>query len=216
MQLYIATSRAEILRCQYLIAKIYNEDYEVYFSEDGYDLAAKIEPWPHRYMYGTIDGEMVAAAGLYLFDTYVERFGNASEEEMDAVIAAGDPDRRYSAARKREVTKVSVRREWRRRHVGSFFFGASHARAFVQLEADEPCVLVSCGKLSIYRRILEPIGIAARTIKPFPVYKVHERYRSASDPMESRLLIPERDVPARFYDLAFPGEYEIEQYVRVP
>jgi hypothetical protein len=39
-----------VLLCRRLIAEVYNRDYEVVFSEDHYDLEAKIEPWPHRFL----------------------------------------------------------------------------------------------------------------------------------------------------------------------
>lgn len=212
MQLEIARTRGDVLRCQYLIAEIYNKEYEVVFSDDSYDLDAKIEPWPHRYLMGIVDGELVACAGLYLHGTYVERFGNVSDGEIDALIrdASGAP--RFSAARKREITKVSVRRSARGKGYGRFFLGGAHSRDFLQVDTDpdEPAVVVCCARKSIWDNMWGGCEIRTRPIKAFPFYKVHELYRSPTDPMDSRLVIPELDVPRRLYERPIPGEYEVE------
>ena len=207
----LATSRADVLACQYLVAEIYNRDYEVVFSDDSYDLDAKIEPWPHRYLMGLVDGELVCTAGLYLRDTYVERFGQVSDELIDRLIAEAGGAPRHCAGRKREITKISVRRDRRGCGLGRFILGAAHARAFLQVDAEpaEPHVLVSCAKRSIWDSLWRPCQIRTRVLAPFPDYKVHELYRSPDDPMDSRLIIPELDIPAPLYDRPIPGEYEV-------
>jgi hypothetical protein len=74
--------------------------------------------------------------------------------------------------------------------------------------------MVFCAKLSIIDRIFHRAGLRTRRIKEFPFYKVHELYRSPEDPMESRLIIPTLDIPARWYGLALPGRYDIERIPR--
>lgn len=211
MELRIARTRGDVLRCQYLISEIYNKEYEVVFSDDSYDLDAKIEPWPHRYLMGIVGGELVACAGLYLSQTYVERFGNVTDAEIDALIreAGGAPP--YMAARKREITKVSVRRSARGHGYGRFFLGCAHARDFLQIDTapGEPAVLVSCARSSIWENMWHGCGIRTRPLKPFPFYKVHELYRSPTDPMDSRLVVPTLDVPDHLYNRPIPGEYEV-------
>ena len=213
VQLALAKSRREVLACQYLIAEIYNKDYEVVFSDDSYDLDAKIEPWPHRYLMGSVDGEVVVTAGLYLHSTYVERFGAVSDELIARRIAEAGAAGRFSPARKREITKISVRRDQRRRGLGRFILASAHARDFLQVDADpdEPHVLVSCAKRSIWDGLWHRAGIRTRPLAPFPDYKVHELYRSPDDPMDSRLVVPEVDVPERWYERRIPGEYEVEE-----
>ncbi|HEX8791143.1 MAG TPA: GNAT family N-acetyltransferase [Polyangiaceae bacterium] len=210
LSLRIAATRAEALRCQYLIAQIYNEEYEVLFSDDRYDLTAKIEPWPHRYLMGIIDGELACASGLYLRDTYVERFGDVREGDVRALVAEAGAGDRYGASPCREITKVVVHKRWRGRGLGRAILAAAHTVAFLEQQATAPPLVVFCAKLSIVRNLWDAIGVRSRTIKPFPFYKVHELYRTDADPMESRLVIPALDIPPRWYDLAVPGEYPLE------
>jgi GNAT superfamily N-acetyltransferase len=203
----MAETRAEVLRCRNLIAEVYNRQYGVVFSSDSYDLEAKIEPWPHRYLIGTSRRDLVCTAGLYLHDTYVERFGGVSPGEIDAELdrlgAAG-----HSSQRLREITKVVVAPDYRGRGVARILLAAAHSRAFLQQDATEPYAVVSCAKLSIYRHIFEPV-VTMHRLKAFPVYRVHEHYRSAEDPMESRIVAPSLDVPARYYEHALPGSYDL-------
>ena len=213
MELRLAKTRAEVLQCQYQIAAIYNKEYEVYFSDDAYDLDAKIEPWPHRYLMGLVGGELVCCAGLYVRNTYVERFGNVSDEEIDAIIRdAGGADR-YAAVRKREITKLVTTKAARGRGYARFFLACAHSRHFLQCdtEPEQPVVLVCCAKRSIWNNMWGGVGIQTRVIKEFPFYKVHELYRSAEDPMDSRLIVPSVDIPSRWYDRAIPGEHEVER-----
>jgi GNAT superfamily N-acetyltransferase len=212
LSLRIAATRTEALRCQYLIAQIYNEEYEVLFSDDRYDLSAKIEPWPHRYLMGTIDGELACASGLYMRDTYVERFGDVHEADIRGLVGAAGVGDRYAGAARREITKVVVHKRWRGRGLGRAILAAAHARAFIEQQATTAPLVVFCAKLSIVRNLWDAIGVRSRTIKPFPFYKVHELYRSDADPMESRLVIPALDIPPRWYDLSIPGEYPVETF----
>lgn len=207
----LAESRADVLRCQQMIAGIYNKEYKIVFSETNYDLEAKIEPWPHRYVMGLLGNELVCAAGLYLHSTYVERFGQISPEEFKAVIDEAGAAPRFDAARKREYTKIVVREDMRGRGVAKFFLGASMSRDFLQVGTldHEPTVLVICGKVSILRNMWEPIGIRLRPIKPFPIYRVHELYSSPQDPMVSQMIIPELDIPPDFYNMKLPGTYVV-------
>ncbi len=213
MQIRIARSRAEVLACQLLIAEVYNREYEVVFSDDSFDLDAKIEPWPHRYVMGVVRSELVAVTGLYLRNTYVERYGDVSDAEIDALIRDAGAGPSFSAARKRELTKVSVRRDRRGQGYGRFLVGCVHSRDILQSDtpADAPNVLVCCARRSIWEGLWHRSGIRTHKIKDFPYYKVHELYRSPEDPMDSRVIVPEVDIPARWYDRRIPGEYEVER-----
>lgn len=213
VRLQIAERRAEVLACQYLVAEVYNHEYDIVFSDDSYDLDAKIEPWPHRYLMAFVEGDLVGCVGLYLRDTYVQRFGRVSDDEIrDIVIAAGADPARWSPARKREPTKLSVRRSRRGMGLGRALIGAAHATAFRDVDGDPnaPHLFVACAKRSIWKSQWGAIGIGSRPIKPFPIYKVHERYSSPEDPMDSRVLIPDLDVPPSWLDLSIPGEHDLE------
>lgn len=205
-----AESRGDILRCRQLIAEVYNRDYEVVFSEDRYDLAAKVEPWPHRYLMALYAGELVAACGLYMRDTYVERFGNVSDAELRGMLDGAGVGGAYDVTRRREFTKMSVRHLWRGRGIAPWLTGAAHSRCFTEVDTDR-AIMVFCAKRSIVDNIFARAGIHTRTIKPFPLYKVHELYRTPTDPMESLLIIPKLDIPERWYELSLPGDYDIER-----
>jgi hypothetical protein len=208
-----AESRGDVLRCRRLIAEVYNRDYEVVFSEDRYDLEAKIEPWPHRFLMALHEDELVAACGLYMYDTYVERFGQVSEDDLGCLLRAAGVNGEYEVRQRREFTKMSVRHDWRGRGIAPFLTGAGHSRYFTDVDSDR-AVMVFCAKMSIIDNIFHRAGLRTRTIKEFPFYKVHELYRSVADPMESRLIIPRLDIPARWYELSLPGQYEVEKLPR--
>ena len=76
--------------------------------------------------------------------------------------------------------------------------------------------MVVCAKLSIFRGLHDAVGIRSRTLKPFPRYAVHERYRSDDDPMESRLVIPELDVPAEHWERPLPREIALPSRAAEP
>jgi hypothetical protein len=213
LHIRLAESRADVLRCQQLIAGIYNQAYQVVFSESGYDLEAKIEPWPHRYVMGFFGDDLVCAAGLYLDNTYVERFGQVTPDEFKSVIDEAGAAPRFDWRRKREYTKIVVREDMRGRGLARFFLAATMSRDFLQVgtQPDEPAVLVICGKVSILGRMWESIGIRLRPIKPFPIYRVHELYSSPADPMVTRMIIPEIDIPPKWYNLELPGTYAVTE-----
>jgi hypothetical protein len=201
------------MRCRQLIAEVYNRDYEVVFSEDHYDLEAKIEPWPHRFLMVLNGRELIAACGLYMHDTYVERFGCVTDGDLKRMLHAEGVGAQYDVTRRREFTKMSVRHSWRGRGIAPWLTGAGHSKHFTDVEAD-CAVMVFCAKLSIIDNIFHRAGLRTRRVKDFPLYKVHELYRSPTDPMESRMIIPKLDIPERWYELAIPGEYEIERIPR--
>lgn len=188
---------------------MYNRQYGVVFSEDHYDLDAKIEPWPHRYVMGTIDGELVGLVGLYVRNTYVERFGLVSDEDIEAALRAAELGGRYDPHHRREVTKLVVAPAFRHGRVTQLVTGCAFSRAFACIEADAPPILTLCTVRTI-RRFVERLGVRLRHLKPFPLYRVHEAYRSESNPMDSYFLLPDRDVPPFFRDMAIPGEYDLD------
>jgi len=204
----MARSREDVARCQYAIAEVYNRQYGVVFSEDRSDLEAKIEPWPHRFLMVLHDGDLAATVGLYLRNTYVERYGQVERADFESTLGDENITDVYDVGRLREITKLVVKPEYRGQNLSRFTIGCGHSRYFCQTEADAPYLITFCGKRSIATHIYEPTGLTPRCVKPFPVYKVHELYRSPEDPMDSYLLVPEADIPPRWYGLELPGEYE--------
>ncbi|MGH7617262.1 MAG: GNAT family N-acetyltransferase [Gemmatimonadaceae bacterium] len=205
----MARTREDVARCQYAIAEVYNRQYGVVFSEDHHDLEAKIEPWPHRYLMVLHDGVLAATIGLYLRNTYVERFGQVERQEFADMLGAPNTTERYDVSRLREITKLVVQPEFRGQNLARFTLGCGHARAFCQTEAIAPHLITFCSKRSIVEHVYAPTGLCHRLIKPFPMYKVHELYRSPEDPMDSYLMVPEADIPPRWYELSLPGEYDV-------
>ena len=206
----IARTRSETLTCQRLIAEVYSGQYGVVFSSDRHDLDAKVEPWPHRYLMFSSEGKVLATFGLYVRDTYVERYGAVTDADVLRLLEEAGARDAYHPARKRELTKLVVANEARGLGLGLFVVAASHARAFLQSETDEPQLLVTCSKRSLWTSLWQRVGIHTRVLKPFPRYKVHELFSSEEDPMDSRLIIPDRDIPRRWYDLEVPGEYVLD------
>lgn len=198
-----------MLRCQQLIADVYNKQYGVVFSEDIYDLDAKIEPWPHRYLMGLLDGALVAVCGLYVRNTYVERFGLVTDGEIAKVLRDAGVEDRYDASNRREITKLVVARPFRNGRITPALMAFSLARAFAEIDARRPPLVTFCAVRTM-RRLIERHGIRTRHIKPFPPYKIHEAYRSESNPMDSYLIIPALDLPASCRDLEIPGEYDVD------
>lgn len=213
VEVRMARTREDVARCQYAIAEVYNRQYEVVFSEDHHDLEAKIEPWPHRFLMALHGHDLVAACGLYMHDTYVERFGQVHDADLHRMLECAGVAGEYDVAQRREFTKMSVRHTWRGHGIAPWLTGAGHSKHFTDVERDR-ALMVFCAKMSIIDHIFHRCGLRTRTIKDFPFYKVHELYRSPTDPMESRLIIPRADIPARWYELALPGEYEIERLSR--
>jgi GNAT superfamily N-acetyltransferase len=157
---------------------------------------------------------LAGTMGLYLEHTYVQRFGQVEREDIERVLAAAGASGRYDPTRLREAAKLVTRPECRGKNLGRFMLAFAYSRSFSQMAADAPHLLVVCSKRSIISHLYEPIGLRPRPIKPFPHYRVHERYRSATDPMESWLIIPDLDIPRRLDELELPGEYEVADIVQ--
>ncbi|MBK9366252.1 MAG: hypothetical protein IPO67_22990 [Deltaproteobacteria bacterium] len=213
LRISIAKTRAEVLRCQYFIAEIYNRHYQIMFSEDGHDLDARIEPYPQKYLMGTVDGLLVCAFGLYTRNTYVERYGGLTDEEVLGQLEEAGVADRYVGATRRELTKLVVRDGWESFGLARMILNAAHSRMFCEGDWDgdgRPVLLLICGKVSIIERFWAPKGpVRARYLAPFPRYPVHSEYRSEKDPMQSRLIIPDVDIPAALRELTLPVELEI-------
>jgi len=182
----------------------------VVFSEDHYDLDAKIEPWPHRFLMGLVDGTPVSVVGMYDRNTYVERFGLVSDEEIAAALRAAGLEGRYDPHARREVTKLVVAPGFRNLRVTPLITGAAYSRAFACAGSEETPIVTFCAVRTVIRMV-QRLGLRTRYLKPFPIYKIHEKYRSESNPMDSHFLLPDLDVPPFLRDLAIPGEYDLDQ-----
>jgi hypothetical protein len=213
LRLQIAESAGEILRCRQLVADVYNRQYGVVFSEEDYDLEAKIEPWPHRFLMGIVDGEVVAVSGLYLRNTYVERFGLVSDADLGAALREAGLEGRYDPAGRREITKLVVAPRFRAGRITPLLIACSFARAHADRDSERPPLVTFCAIRTI-RYLVERLGIRPRHLKPFPLYKIHEKYRSESNPMDSYLVVPDLDVPAPFRELRIPGDHDLEAISR--
>ena len=208
----VATRRADVLRCQYFIAETYHRRYGIMFSEDLHDIEARIEPYPHRYLVGSVDGELVATLGLYERDTYVARYGGITDEDIAARLAETGMTERYAGATWRELTKLVVRDDWAGHQIARQMVHAGHSRAFTEMGTTVPVLLMACGRPSLFNAIYAPRGaIRSSYLAPFPRYPVHAAYRRDDDPMESRLIIPEVDVPEEIRALEFPLVIEVPE-----
>ena len=212
LRLAVAQGSGDVLRCRQLVAEVYHRRYGVVFSRDRYDLDAKIEPWPHRFLMGTVGDELAAVCGLYMRNTYVERFGLVTHDEVEAHLREAGLDGQYDPAARRELTKLVIDPRLRNSGLGPLFIAIAHARSFVELEAERPPLVTFCVVRSM-RRLVERHEIRPRHLKPFPHYKVHELYRSERNPMDSYLVIPHLDVPSCFRDLRIPGDHDLRRWL---
>jgi hypothetical protein len=208
LRLEIAESSADVLRCRQLVAEVYHGRYGVMFSRDTYDLDAKIEPWPHRFLMGKMGDELAAVCGLYVRNTYVERFGLVTDAEIAATLREAGVEGQYDPAARRELTKLVIAPRLRNSGLGPLMVAIAHARSFVELDSVRAPLVTFCVVRSM-RRLVERHGIRPRHLKPFPLYKVHELYRSERNPMDSYLVIPHLDVPGSFRDLRIPGDHDL-------
>jgi GNAT superfamily N-acetyltransferase len=211
VQFKIAKSDFETRQCQSLVAEVYYKKLGITFSETQFNPDAKIELYPHRYLMGLVNEELVACMGLYLHSTNPERYGKVTEQEIDRLLVEAGAANRYSGKYIRELSKFVVKDEWRKQGIGKLLMAASHSKDFIHLEEhqSQPHLLVSCANVSIFKYFSDALDIHTRTIKPVPFFKIHEFYRADHEPMENRLTIPDMDIPAQWYDAKLPGEYEI-------
>ncbi len=209
MKVRLASSHADLVRCRYLIAETYNTHYNIVFSNEVIDLQAKIEPYPHRFLMGWVGEELVGAVGLYVRNTYVERFGGVTPEDIRAELERAGISEQYPELLIREPSKLVVRPGWERRGLGQFMFELSHSREFLRVETDIPALVVTCATRRVFASLHDRGGVRTRLLKRFPSYRVHELYRSTDNPMESRLIIPELDIPKATWERGVPGEYEV-------
>ena len=210
LRIAIAERRADQLRCQYFIAENYNQRYGIMFSEDVYDLEARIEPYPHRYILGTVDGEIVVAMGLYTHDTYTERYGDVEDDEIMAVLVEAGVGDQYVGFVRHELTKLVVKAGWEGYGLARVLHEAAHADRFMVGDEARPIVITMCALVSFMEHMLAPKGkVKGRFLAPFPRYPIHAAYRSDADPMETRMTIPSLDVPEALRTLQLPVEVEL-------
>lgn len=196
-----AESPADVRACRRLIRTMYQDRYGVSFTRGRPDPARRIEPWPDRFVLGRVGDTVVAAAGVYERATYVERFGKVTREEIARVaVAAGAVPTRQVV----EYTKLVVAPQWSGVGLGAMFLAVTHSRGFLAPSGGATPLVLACGKLSVFNSLYARARIQTRTIAEFPVYPSHERYRAPSDPMESRLVVPELDLDPIFRSLQLP------------
>lgn len=199
MRIRLAEGPGDVDRCRALIQRVYRERYGVEVGDGPADPDGGREQLPDRYVLGELDGHLVACAGLYTGTTYVERFGGVDR----ATLAPWATDVRGRPRPVVEYTKVVVDPAFARRGLGRRFLAASHAAPFLA-EGGGPLPLVLiCARLTTFR-LWEAAGIRTRFLREFPTYRNHARYRSVGDPMESRLVVPELDVPATWLWTTLP------------
>lgn len=201
LRVSLAETKEEIQECRQLIYDTYLREYDIEMTLQDSQPDGGVERMPDRLIMGQSEGRVVACAGLYIRDTYIERFGEVQPHEVDQrAVDAGiiEPEPRVHV----EYTKVVVHQDLMGRGLGRLFIGASHTREFLQIDGRPPILLV-CGKLSILG-LWRAAGIRTRRIREFPIYRNHDRYRTPGDPMESHMIIPEIDIHPRWYDRDLP------------
>ena len=206
MHIRRAESDEEQQACKDLIARVYRDAYGVTLTDGTTDPDGGLERFPDRFAMGTVDGRLVATCGLYTSDTYVERYGLVSREALDEALEAAEVSPYDVRGRERpfyEYTKVVVDPAFGKRGFGRQFLAATHSRSFLHGPDGIVPFLLVCARLSVFR-LWDAMGLRTRYLRDFPIYRNHARYRSPEDPMESRLVVPERDVAARWFLRPWP------------
>lgn len=199
-----ASTPAEIRACRELVAQVYGEAYGVRFSETEFNLDERVEGWPDRFLMALSGKKLAACLGIYDGPTYVERFGGVTAADLDPLLKAAGVRPEAAGRRWVELARMTTNREFRSRHVGLLLTGAAHSMEFLDARKAGLPLVLTCLRLSLSEKFWGHISVGCRTIKPFPEYRIHDRYRIPGDPMVSRLTIPEVDVPARWLNLKLP------------
>lgn len=204
IEVRVAKTAAEVAACKELSGRVYYEQYGVKLTDGLCNPLGYRERFPDRFAMGFIDGKFAACAGLYVGETYVERFGRVDDALIASVLEeAGCPE---AISRPRvEYTKVVVDPAFGGQGIGRRFIAMTHAREFLEVDGEIPLLFV-CARYSVFR-LWQAVGIRTRPLRPFPWYRNHERYRSSADPMESRLVIPELDIDKRWFELHLSDDY---------
>jgi hypothetical protein len=211
LHIKIAHTTGEVRACKALIAENWKRNYDVDFSEEDFNLEKRVEKFADRFLMGTVDGELVITGGLYLYSNYVERFGLVTRAEIERELAGLELADQFQASDAREYTKLAVKSGWEKRGIGRVFHCAIFNRNFVSQESDREHFLLLCAKLSIFENLYFPQNLRPHYIKPFPEYAIHNLYRAKGEVIQSRLLIPSRDVPKYWYDLEYDRTYALSE-----
>jgi GNAT superfamily N-acetyltransferase len=207
IQIKIAQTSAEINQCKSLISEIYYQKLGITFSDSISDAEAKIEVYPQYYLMALCSEILIGTIGLYTNGTNAERHGKVTEQDVNILLTEAKVINRYLGKYLRELTKFVVKDEWQNKGIGKVLLAAAHSQDFIHINEEKPHVLVSCATFSIFEYFANALNIRTRRIKPMPFYKVHEHYRSHDNPLETRLSIPDIDIPKELYFAKLPFEY---------
>ena len=211
----LAQNNLEVKQCKNLIKQVYYQDFNgVTLSDTICDPAKRIELYPQYYLMGLVGDQLVAVLGLYTEGTNGERHGKVTPQEIAQLLQKAGVLHKYSGYQLREVTKFVVKKEWRGQGIGKIMFGAAHSQDFIQINESRPTLLVSCSSVSIFNKFSDGIGIRSRTIKPMPYYEIHKHYSSAENPVETRLIIPELDIPEYCFNVSLPTKFSLDKFSR--
>ncbi len=205
-----AETESEIKACRELLAHVYGKEYGVRFVDGVYDLEKKVESWPDRHLMALIDGELAGTFGLLEKKTFVEQFGNVTLDDLIPILNCANSERSLITRKICEGAKLAVIPKFfiRSNKIARALVGSLFSYNFLKPVNGIQPLVVACAKLSVYRKIVEPI-VNTRRIKSFPQYRIHEYYQSVNNHMESRLVVPEIDVSSNWRSLRFPFEIEL-------
>lgn len=204
IEVRIAETPDQVEACKELAYEVYLRQYGVRLTDSQINPLGYRERFPDRFVMGYVGGRFAVCAGLYVGETYAQTFGRLTDAHILPVLdEAGCPE---AISRVRvEYTKLVIKPEFAGRGIGRRFLGMTHSRHFLSVDGELPLLLL-CGRRSMFQ-LFHSVGIRTRTLRPFPWYRNHERYRSSADPMESRLVIPELDIEKRWFELSYPDDY---------
>lgn len=208
LQVKVADSSADILECQSLIAESYQEEFGISLCDRSFNPKEKVELYPHYYLMGTIEDELVATMGLYLYNIQSQQYAYLTDREIESALNKEGLDAIVSSKNKRELSKFVVKKEWRNTGVSKAFLGLAHSKDFIHLIGDGSHILINTAFSPMFK-VLDSIGIKSQAIKTTPANKIYPNYRS-DRPLETRLTVPYFDIPSCWYNFNLPGQYPIE------
>lgn len=176
-----AAAPEEVRRCRELAARVHGLDLEA--DPDG--------GWPERWLMAVAEQRLVATVGLGGRSSCVRWF------EADSAFPLAQLLREVGAADVAELRFLSVDPAVRGYRFARFLLGAAYSRDFLFRGAEQPLALLHHARASAFPVLERVLGVRTRLVQvPSP----------GAAGTELRLLVPDRDVPARVLERNVPSD----------
>jgi GNAT superfamily N-acetyltransferase len=195
LHVQLAQTAGELRECRKLLEDVYGRDYGVRFTEGDHHPDLCVEPYPDAFVMGLAGDELAVIGGLYLRNTYAERFGGMNWSALEPALRARGLPHREADCVLREYTRLAVRPEYRGAGLGRRCCALTHSREFIAQQTDKHVLLFISAKRSIFREVHAKSRMETHYLKDFPVYLAHRKYAESHDPIEIRYMVADLDIP---------------------